>query len=102
MAEAENFGASRGHVRYDVDKGFARAELMLVCYALAPLCRAPLLEAFCSEQSRLGTVGESIGREVLRFTEAEDMADEQHVRVALQALRERSGAHVHGSLPCTP
>ena len=50
----------------------------------------------------LGVVGERLGREVLRYTESKDLADEHHVREALRALRERPGAHIHGCLPCTP
>lgn len=100
--EAIAQGATKEHLRYDISKGFARVQAVLVCYALAAMCRSPLLEAFCSEHSMLGVVGERLGREVLRYTESKDLADEHHVSEALRALRERPGAHIHGSLPCTP
>ena len=109
-------GASKGHLRYDISKGYAKLEddAAIVCikawstscsastddpdYAIA----APLLEGWCSKDSELGKIGLEAGRTVLRYTEEDDMSRDSTVRDVFKAIRDHPGCHLHASLPCTP
>ena len=102
VAEAESLGATRGHIRYDLSKGFAHIMPVLICFGMVADSKAPLLEGWCSPNSQLGNTGKTVGRDVLRFTEADDLAQDSNVSRALDAIRVRPGTHLHGSLPCTP
>ena len=66
--------------------------------------RAPLIEAWCSEDSPLGKTGDGLkpARNVVRFTVKEDLSREQTILDALKEVEKHKGTHLHGSLPCTP
>ena len=101
VGEARRLGATTGHVRYDVKKGFARlvvAPAVVVFGAAA----APLVETWCDKESPLGTVGDVMGRKVYRFTAEDDLSSPATIQRALQTTRGNPGSHLHGSLPCTP
>ena len=70
VSEARALGASRPMVKYDVDKGYAvvHEQPAVVVLALAATF-APLVEAWCAEDSELGKVGELRGRRVIKFTQ---------------------------------
>ena len=101
VGEARRLGATTGHVRYDLKKGFARlvAAPAVVVYGATP---APLVEAWCDKESPLGTVGDVMGRKVFRFTAEDDLSSPATIQRALQTTRSNPGSHLHGSLPCTP
>ena len=63
---------------------------------------APLLEAWCAQQSPLGETGKDFNRDVFRFTERDDLPLPDAVKKASEVIRQRPGCHLHGSLPCTP
>ena len=103
IGEARAAGATRGHIRYDISKGFAKiAPEGLVVVMAATALRAPLLEGWCAPDSALGRTGERCGRRVLRFTEKEDLGKPETVDAAAREVRKNPGCHLHGSLPCTP
>ena len=79
VGEARRLGASTGHVRYDIKKGYARVEspAAVVIFGAAA---APLVEAWCDPESPLGSTGEARGRHVFRFTEQENLTDPATVR----------------------
>ena len=66
------------------------------------LAAAPLVEAWCAEDSELGKVGELRGRSVIRYTATDDLSNPSTVQGALREIRSRKGTHLHGSIPCTP
>ena len=103
---ALKLGASRGHIRYDVKKRFARVmammSVMVMCAATAATVRSPLVEGWCSPQSPLGEFGEIHGRTVHRFTADDDLSKESTIQCALRLARNSPGSHLHCSLPCTP
>jgi len=101
VGKARRLGATTGHVRHDVKKGFARlvvAPAVVVFGAAA----APLVETWCDKESPLGTVGDVMGRKVYRFTAEDDLSSPATIQRALQTTRGNPGSHLHGSLPCTP
>ena len=101
--EARALRASRSMMKYDVDKGQAvvHDQPAVVVLALAATF-APLVEAWCAEDSELGKVGELRGRLVIRYTAADDLSNPSTIKRALDDIRSRSGFHLHGSIPCTP
>ena len=103
IGEARALGATRGHIRYDIFKGFAKVapEGLVVVMAVTAV-RAPLLEGWCAPDSALGKTGERCGRRVLRYTEKEDLSKAETVNAAAREVRNHPGCHLHGSLPCTP
>ena len=103
VGEARSLGATRGHIRYDIVKGFAKVapEGLVVVMAVTAV-RAPLLEGWCAPDSALGKTGERCGRRVLRYTEKEDLTKIETVNAAAREVRNNPGCHLHGSLPCTP
>ena len=60
VGEARRLGATTGHVRYDVKKGYARlvVEPAIVVFGAAA---APLVETWCDKENPLGTVGDVMG-----------------------------------------
>ena len=90
-------------IEYDVDKGYAvvQDQPAVVVFALAATF-APLVGAWCAEDSELGKVGELRGRRVIRYTAADDLSNPGTIKRALGDIRSRSGVHLHGSIPCTP
>ena len=64
---ARTLGASRSMIQFDFDKGHAvvHDQPAVVVLALAATF-APLVEAWCAEDSELGKVGELRGRRVVR------------------------------------
>ena len=103
VAEARELGATKAMIRYDIDKGYASCSVTptVVVLALAATF-APLVEAWCAEDSELGRVGELRGRRVIRYTAADDLSNPDTIKRALSDIRTRSGVHLHGSIPCTP
>ena len=101
VGEARQKGASTGHVRYDIKKGFARlvVDPAVVVFGAAA---APLVETWCDKESPLGTVGDVMGRKVYRFAAEDDLSNPATIQRALQTTRGNPGSHLHGSLPCTP
>ena len=101
VGEAKRLGATTGHVRYDVKKGYARlaVEPAIVVFGAAA---APLVETWCDKENPLGTVGDVMGPKVSRFTAEDDLSDSATIQRALQTTRSNPGSHLHGSLPCTP
>ena len=103
VEEALKLGATRGHIKYDVKKRFARVmAMMTVMVMCAATVRSPLVEGWCSSESPLGVVGEIRGRTVHRFTADDDLGKESTIQSALRLARRCPGSHLHGSLPCTP
>ena len=122
VAEALELGATKGHIRYELKQGTARlvapaeapaaaaapaASAHVIIFAAAGVDvpgRAPLIEAWCSEDSPLGKTGDSLkpARNVVRFTVKEDLSREQTILDALEEVGKHKGTHLHGSLPCTP
>ncbi len=122
VAEALELGATKGHIRYELKQGTARlvapaeapaaaaapaASAHVIIFAAAGVDvpgRAPLIEAWCSEDSPLGKTGDSLkpARNVVRFTVKEDLSREQTILDALKEVGKHKGTHLHGSLPCTP
>ena len=98
VSEARALGASRSMIKYDVDKGHAvvHDQPAVVILALAATF-APLVEAWCAEDSELGKVGELHGRRVIRYTAADDLSNPSTIKRALDDIRTRSGVHLHGS-----
>jgi hypothetical protein len=47
------------------------------------LASAPLVEAWCAEDSELGKVGEMRGRRVIRYKASDDLSQQRTVRNAL-------------------
>ena len=116
IGEARRLGASTGHIKYDLSKGHAKLEGATAVVCFGPSCTltdfekqdpeaalaAPLLEAWCDEKSPLGEIGKNFNRDVLRFTEKDDLSLPDTVKKAHQVIRQHPGCHLHGSLPCTP
>ena len=94
-------GASRSMIKYDVEKGYAVLHDQPAVVVMA-MASAPLVEAWCAEDSELGTVGEIGGRRVIRYTASDDLSQQATVQSALRDIRSRRGTHLHGSIPCTP
>ena len=65
------------------------------------LAAAPLMEAWCAEDSELGKLGEIRGRRLIRYTVADDLPKQSTVQEALREIRSRKGTHLHGSIQCT-
>ena len=101
VGEARTLGASRSMIKYDVVKGYATLQDQPAVVVMA-LAAAPLVEAWCEEDSELGKVGELRGRRVIRYTAADDLSNPSTVQGALREIRSRKGTHLHGSIPCTP
>ena len=103
VREARFLGASRSVIKYDAEKGYAvvQDQPAVVVMALAATF-APLVEAWCAEDSELGKVGELCGRRVIRYTAADDLSNPSTIQRALRDIRSRKGTHLHGSIPCTP
>ena len=103
VGEARALGASRSMIKYDVEKGYAvvQDQPAVVVQALAATF-TPLVEAWCAEDRELGKVGELRGRRVIRYTAGDDLSNPNTIKRALNDIRSRSGAHLHGSIPCTP
>ena len=122
VAEAIELGATKGHIRYELKQGTARfvplaeapaaaaasaAAAQMIIFAAAGVDvpgRAPLIEAWCSEDSPLGKTGDDLkpARNVVLFTVKEDLSREQIILDALEEVGKHRGTHLHGSLPCTP
>ena len=88
-------------IKYDAEKGYAVVHDQPAVVVMA-LAAAPLVEAWCAEDSELGRVGELRGRRVIRYTAADDLSKQSTVQIALREIRSRKGTHLHGSIPCTP
>ena len=103
VSEARALGASRSMIKYDVDEVYAvvHDQPAVVVLALAATF-APLVEAWCAEDSELERVGELRGRRVIRHMAADDLSNPSTIKRALDDIRSRSGVHLHGSIPCTP
>ena len=71
VGESRALGASRSMIKYDVERGYAvvQDQPAVVVLALAATF-APLVEAWCAEDSELGKVGELRGRRVISRTRA--------------------------------
>ena len=116
IGEARRLGASTGHIKYDPSKGHAKllGAPAVVCfgpsYTLSDVEKqdpeaamvAPLLEAWCDENSPLGAIGMDFNRDVFRFSEKDDLSLPDTVKKAHQVIRQHPGCHLHGSLPYTP
>ena len=122
VAEAIELGATKGHIRYELKRGTARivppaeapaaaaasaVAVQMIIFAAAGVDvpgRAPLIEAWCSEDSPLGKTGGDLkrARNVVHFTMKEDLGREQTILDALEEAGKHMGTHLHGSLPCTP
>ena len=102
-SEARALGASRSMIKYDVGKRYVAVhdQPAVVVLALAATL-APLVEAWCADDSELEKVGELRGRRVIRYTSADDLSTPSTIKRALDDIRSRSGVHLHGSIPCTP
>ena len=101
VGEARRLGATTGHVRYDLKKGYPRlvvAPAIVVFGAAA----APLVETWRDKESPLGTVGDVMGHKVYLFTAEDDFSSSATIQRALQTTRGKPGSHLHGNLPCTP
>ena len=101
VGEARALGASRSMIKYDVEKGYAVVHDQPAVLVMA-LVSAPLVEAWCADDSELGKVGEMRGRRVIRYTASDDLSQQTTVQNALRDIRSRRGTHLHGFIPCTP
>ena len=101
--EARALGTSRTMVQYDVGKGSAVVQNLpaVVVLALAATF-APLVEALCAEDGKLGKVGELRLRRVIGYTTADDLSNPSIIKLALDDIRSRSGVHLDGKFPCIP
>ena len=114
VGEAIALGATRGHIKYDISKGFATLDVAMIIICIGngendddagdpeAAFAAPLLEAWCDPHSTLGEIGREFDREVFRFTERDDLSKPETVKSAFRLIRQHPGCHLHGSLPCTP
>ncbi len=103
IQQARVLGASKGHIRYDLKKGFAQLDsspsvIVMGCVA----SKAPLLEGWCSSRSPLGEVGEICRRRAIRLTSEDDLAKAETIRRAKTEARCNPGSRLRASLPCTP
>ena len=105
VAEALELGATKGHIRYELKQGTARpvtpadapaataapaAAARMIIFAAAGVDapgKAPLIEAWCSEDNPLGKTGDALkpAPNVVRFTIEEDLNREQTIREALES-----------------
>ena len=82
LDEARRLGASTGHIKYNRSKGHAKLEGTTAVVYFGPFytltdfekqdpeaaLAAPLLDAWCDEESPLGEIGKDFNRDVFRFT----------------------------------
>ena len=61
-----------------------------------------LVEAFCSEDSQLGKMGQSFGHQVLRLTKAVNLMSASGQDLGLTVIKGSDNPFLWGSLPCTP
>ena len=104
VGEALRLGASKGHIRYDVNKRFARIQAMLcVMLICAATSSAPLADVWAmNARPADGRAGLWDGREVHHFTCDRELSEGPTAQAALKLVRRHAGTHVHASLPSSP
>ena len=102
VGEAMQKGATKGHLRYDLTKGYAKLAQSAAVVCVGPLppreeeldedaemaVAAPLLEGWCDPNSALGEAGPEHGRIVYRFTEHDDLSNPSTVAEAFRTARQ--------------
>ena len=114
VGEARRLGASTGHIKYDLGKGYAKLEGLTAVVCVGPshalsdfgkqdpeaALAAPLLEAWCDQQSALGEADKDYNRDVVCFTERDGLSVPDTVKKAFKVIRQHPGCRLNGSLPC--